>query len=92
MLFSKNNHNQSSRHAQIYAWYEIAFTVVDFLAAFLFLVGSVMFLDEARHTAATWCFISGSVFFALKPSIRISREIHYMIMGDVEDLAKRYRR
>lgn len=81
-LFAPDNHRASPRHARIYALYEVAHTVVDFTAALLFLVGSAMFFSEHLRVPATWCFLVGSVAFALKPTLRLAREIHYLQLGD----------
>ncbi|MEO1198214.1 MAG: YrhK family protein [Pseudomonadota bacterium] len=88
-LFQPNMSTRSPRHEAIYALWEVAYTIVDFLAAMLFLIGSVMFFYASLQTPAIWCFVIGSVCFALKPTIRLSRELHYLSIGDVEDLAAR---
>ena len=40
-------------------------------------------------TFGTWLFLIGSICFALKPTIRLTREIHYFRIGQVDELAKR---
>ena len=72
---------------KIYALFEIAYTLVDFLAAMAFTVGSILFLYEDWQTVATWGFIVGSLFFALKPTLRIIRELKLAAMGQDEKLA-----
>ncbi|MCB1425855.1 MAG: YrhK family protein [Zhengella sp.] len=89
-LFAPGNRNLSPRHKALYAAYEIAFTTVDFLAAFLFVIGSVMFFYKSMETPAIWCFLVGSVCFALKPTLRLARELHYLALGDVDDIAGRF--
>lgn len=84
-FFDPNTRMQSARHGELYALYQIAHTAVDFLAAILFLVGSVLFLYPSQEVPAVWCFIVGSAFFLMKPAIRITREIHFMAIGDVRD-------
>jgi len=88
-LFAPGNRNKSSRHKKIYAAYEMAFTAVDFTAAFSFIVGSFLFFFPEYETAAIWFFVVGSVFFALKPTIRLAREIHYIALGDIDDVAEK---
>ena len=86
-LFQPENHTRSDRHRRLYAIYELAYTIVDFLAAILFLVGSVMFFFGSLENPAIWCFVVGSACFALKPTLRLAREIHYLAIGDIDDLA-----
>lgn len=88
-LFHPGNRNRSPRTARLYAFYELIHTGVDFTAALLFVAGSVLFFDEASKTAGTWLFLIGSVFFALRPSVHLAREIHYWRIGEVERLAER---
>ena len=56
----------------------------------LFLVGSVLFFFPSVETPAIWCFAVGSACFALKPTLRLVREVHYLRIGDTEDLAERF--
>jgi len=87
-LFDPSNGTKSERHRKIYALYELAFTFVDFSAAILFFVGSILFFYKPLENAAIWCFVIGSACFAAKPTIRVAREIHYIAIGDYSDLAK----
>jgi hypothetical protein len=87
MLFNPDNHNRSELHKKIYAYSELAHTVVDFSAAALFVVGSILFFNEATVVAGTWLFLVGSVFFGLRPSIKLVRELAYLRIGDFDDLA-----
>lgn len=80
-LFRTRRFDASSRHRQVYSAYEIAYTTVDWLAAVLFAIGSIMFLYDDLMHAGTWLFIIGSVFFALRPSIRLGRELHLARLG-----------
>ncbi|SOE17325.1 YrhK-like protein [Hoeflea halophila] len=89
-LFKLSRHHRYISDERYYAWFELAYTTVDVSAALLFVVGSVMFFSEAWQTAGTWCFLVGSVCFALKPTLRIIRELRYVEKDDYEDLAKRY--
>ena len=88
-LFSHENRQRNADTRRVYAAYEVAHTAVDIAAAFSFLIGSVLFLWKAYETPAIWLFIVGSVFFCVKPSLRLAREIHLWRMGQIDTLAKR---
>ena len=90
-LFKHENRQQSQESQRIYALYELAYTVVDFIAAFSFVVGSILFFWKEYETPAIWLFVIGSFCFALKPTIRMAREIKLIGMGDTDDLADRYK-
>ena len=90
-LFEPDRPHRSLQHNRIYALYEIAFTTVDFLAAALFITGSVLFFDKATVNAGTWLFLFGSICFALKPTIRLAREYHLWRIGDYSQLSDRVR-
>ncbi len=81
-LFRSRRFDASSRHRQVYSAYEIAYTSVDWLAAVLFTIGSIMFLYNDLMKAGTWLFIIGSVCFALRPTIRLARELHLARLGE----------
>jgi len=91
MLFRSENRSKSARHESIYAMFEILYTVVDFAAAVFFIIGSVMFFYEEWMTTGTWLFVVGSFFFAMKPALRLIRELKLASIGDTEALAKRYK-
>ena len=86
-LFDPANHQRSARHKKIYAYAELAYTVVDFSAAVLFVVGSVLFFSESTTYVGTWLFLVGSILFGLRPTIKLAREIAYLRIGDLEDVA-----
>lgn len=88
-MFDPRTKHASPEHARIYATYELLFTVVDFSAAFLFIVGSILFFNEDTTYAATWSFLIGSVFFGLKPCVRLLREWRLLQAGQIETLAER---
>lgn len=91
MLFSRDYlKHGNDRQRRIYATYEIIYTLVDFIAAILFVIGSIMFFSAAWETFGTWLFLLGSLCFAAKPSLRLMREIKLASIGDVEDLASRF--
>ena len=90
-LFQHRNREASEESRLLFARFEIAYTLVELLAAVLFIVGSVMFFYETLEYAGTWMFLIGSFLFAAKPTLRMVREIKLYQIGDVADLAKRYR-
>lgn len=87
-LFHPEARNRSPEHQRIYALYAVWYTVVDFLAAFQFIIGSVLFFWQSTEDAGIWLFICGSICFALKPTLRLAREIKFLSMGDYRDLAQ----
>jgi hypothetical protein len=87
--FHPDNRRFSRRHAELWAAFELAYTVVDFSAAGLFVLGSVLFLNPDTTYAATWMFIIGSIFFGLKPTIRLWREVKLVSLGHVDEVAER---
>lgn len=86
-LFDARNHAKNAGNRRLFAIYELIYTAVDFGAAMLFLVGSIMFFYPEVEIPATWCFVIGSALFAAKPTLCIVRELHYLAKGDLEDLA-----
>lgn len=85
-IFDPQNRTRTPRNSRLYALYEIAFTAADFSAALLFLVGSWLFFYPSVENQAIWCFVIGSGFFMLKPTIRMVRELHYLAIGDYADI------
>ena len=85
-LFNPDNHTRTDKHKKIYAYYLPAYTAVDFTAALLFVVGSLLFFDESTTRAATWSFLIGSLFFALRPTTTLLRELAYLRAGDYADV------
>ncbi|UWR71064.1 YrhK family protein [Phaeobacter inhibens] len=88
-LFQPDNRNRSDQHKKIYAYCEIAYTIVDVSAAVLFVVGSVLFFQEATTDVGTWLFLIGSILFGLRPTIKLYREYTYLRMGDYEDIMRK---
>ncbi|OOY11800.1 MAG: hypothetical protein EP320_17750 [Rhodobacteraceae bacterium] len=88
-LFDTPRHEHTPEQRRFYALTEIAYTIVDFGAAFCFVIGSIFFFYDSLAFAATWLFLIGSVLFAAKPSIRLWRELKLLKMGDYKDLAQR---
>jgi hypothetical protein len=87
-IFQPQNNSASPEHERIYAIYEVWYTAVDFLAASLFLVGSVLFFWSSTQMPATWLFVIGSLCFALKPTLRLMRELTYLRMKKYAALAR----
>jgi len=90
-IFQPDNATLTPEHRRVYAAYEVCYTAVDFAAAFLFVAGSVLFFWQSTTFTATWMFLVGSICFALKPTLRLAREMHYLRLGDYSDLADRDR-
>ncbi len=90
-MFRPENRSKSAEHQRIYALFEVWYTAVDFTAAFSFIIGSVLFFWKSTQVPATWLFVIGSICFALKPTIRLMRELKYLRMGDYSDLVQRDR-
>ena len=88
-LFNPSNRTESPAHERVYAIFEVWYTLVDLAAALLFVSGSVLFFWSDTQTPATWMFVVGSVCFALKPTIRLMREVKLLRMGKIERLAER---
>jgi len=89
MVFFDRDRRQDSPEARwYYALSELLYTSVDFAAAATFLTGSVLFLFQSWQDVATWFFIVGSVLFALKPTIRLTREAKLAAMGNTQTLAE----
>ena len=89
MLFEKNIHDDPAISRR-YAIYEIIYTLIDFAAAILFVIGSIMFFSDNWQTPGTWMFLIGSIFFATKPTLRVVRELHLAAMGREDRLAQRF--
>ena len=88
-IFRHRNREATPETRRLYARFEIAHTMVDFAAAFCFIAGSIMFFSEAWQSPATWFFTVGSFLFAMKPTLKLWREIRLYRMGRTETLAER---
>lgn len=64
---------QYSRTHAIYQWIHL---LVDFAAAAMFVAGSILFLQPELVRAGSWLFLVGSIFFAMKPTLRLLRVLH----------------
>lgn len=87
-LFDPENRTRSAEHKRIYALYELAYTINDFGAALMFVIGSIMFFSEKWTHFGTWLFLIGSIMFGLRPAIKLARELKYLRMGDYDDVVK----
>ena len=86
-LFDPENSTRSKQHKKIYALCEIAYTVVDVSAALLFVIGSILFFYPKSTDVGIWFFLIGSIFFGLRPAIKLVRELVYLRLGDYTDIA-----
>nr|WP_282452345.1 YrhK family protein [Corynebacterium meridianum] len=86
-MFDPENATCSPASKRIYAWYAIAYTIVDVAAAVLFVIGSILFFRESTTTIATWMFLIGSILFGVRPCISLAREWHLLRIRDYDDLA-----
>ena len=64
---------QYSRTHAIYQWIHL---MVDFTAAAMFVIGSILFLNPGLERAGSWLFLVGSIFFAMKPTVKLMRFLH----------------
>lgn len=87
-LFDPSNSRKSPAHARVYATIEVIYTIVDFTAAGLFIIGSILFFSPSAMTPALWCFLVGSICFALKPTLRLVRQLRYLRLDKIDALAK----
>jgi len=85
-LFNPDNHTRSNEHKKIYAYCELAYTFVDFSAAALFVIGSILFFSEVTTYLGTWLFLVGSVLFGLRPTIKLYREFSYLRIGRYDEI------
>ena len=90
MLFRRHHEKRDDDWERRYALYEIAYTCVDFAAALLYITGSVLMFHDAYRGLAPWFFLAGSFFFAMKPTIRLIREIRLVRRGEKKHVAQRY--
>lgn len=65
-----------TKYININRLYQLLHLLVDFSAAILFLVGSVLFLYPNLIEPGTWMFIVGSLFFSMKPTIKLCKFFH----------------
>lgn len=75
-LFERDESDVSLAHRRVHGGYERLITLADFIAALSFVVGSVMFFFEAWRLPGTWAFLTGSILFAVSPSLKVARAYH----------------
>lgn len=85
-FFNPSNHTSSEHNRQVYAYFEVAYTLVDFSAAAFFVIGSLLFFSEKTTYVATWLFLIGSILFGLKPTLRLVRELSYLRSGKYDKI------
>ncbi|NYH79200.1 hypothetical protein FHR84_002534 [Actinopolyspora biskrensis] len=56
--------------------YEALSIINDILIALWFVVGSVLFFWESTTFLGTWFFLVGSIELAVRPAIRLKRQLH----------------
>ncbi len=86
--FAPGNRHQTASREHIYARYELIRTIVDFVAAVTFIIGSFMFLSDDWERTGTYFFIFGSFCFALSPTLKLVREYRMMKSGNEAELAR----
>ncbi|PVB63798.1 YrhK family protein [Labrenzia sp. 011] len=74
-LFETGRRTATPDHAELVRRFELYRTLIEFMAALAFIVGSVFFFYERLIYAGTWLFLIGSVFFAVRPGIRLLLEL-----------------
>ena len=67
---------QQEQYRRTHAIYQWIHLLVDFSAAAMFVVGSILFLEPSLERAGSWLFLIGSIFFAMKPTVRLLRVLH----------------
>lgn len=75
-LFDHDLRSASPSHVELVRRYELARTLVEFLAAVTFIIGSIFFFYDSLLFAGTWLFVIGSILFAVRPTIRLLLELH----------------
>ena len=91
MLFERTSGYDTAEKRRLFAIFEIVYTLIDFMAAAFFVVGSIFFFYKDLTYSGTWLFLIGSLLFAAKPTIRLVRELKMAAMGDKTDLAQRFK-
>lgn len=76
MIFDPELAIATETHRWWFRFYEMVYVVVDFSAALLFVIGSVLFFYPEWVYAGTWFFLVGSIFFAFRPTIKLIKEFH----------------
>ena len=90
-IFAPETRHATKKHQRLYAAYELASTLVQVTAGLLFLVGSWLFFYKTWENTAIWFFVIGSLLFVIGPALKLVRELHYALIGDLAELAERAR-
>ncbi len=77
-LFYPDYKTHSLAAAAVNRAYEIFHLFVDLLSVAMFVIGSALFFFPSTTFAATRLFLIGSFFFAVKPTLRLIREVHLL--------------
>lgn len=75
-MFKPERFTATPHHRRIYSRYEKIYTAVDFTAAMTFVIGSILFFYPKLVVDGTWLFLLGSICFAVRPTVRLLRELH----------------
>jgi hypothetical protein len=85
---SKRSHQwmnfHTDKHGEVFGNYQKLYDAVDAAAAVAFIVGSALFFSDRTQLAATWLFLIGSVFFAIRPCVHLVRDFHMARLPDGE--------
>ncbi|WP_281931020.1 YrhK family protein [Roseibium album] len=79
-MFDHALRSASPDHSELVRKYELYRTIVEFLAALTFIVGSVLFFFPILVYAGTWLFLIGSILFAVRPTIWLMLEPRFAIL------------
>lgn len=74
-FFDHSVRSASPEHAETVRKYELVRTIVEFLAAVTFVLGSIFFFYDTLVYAGTWLFLIGSILFAVRPTVRLLLEL-----------------
>lgn len=74
-LFDHGVRTATPRHEEAVRKFEFYRTLIEFLAAATFVAGSICFFYDSLMVAGTWLFLIGSIFFAVRPTIRLLLEL-----------------
>ena len=75
-LFDHRLRSATEQHADAVRHFEVIRTLVEFLAALAFIIGSVLFFYDSLMVWGTWLFLIGSILFGVRPTIRLLLELH----------------
>lgn len=90
-MSKKSNHwmnFDTSKHGEVFGNYQKLYDGVDAAAAVAFVIGSALFFSEATQTPATWLFLIGSLFFAIRPCVHLARDFHMSRLPNNGDKAQ----